>query len=741
LPSLSAPVRYAIAPLGPLIAALVQYTLLPEPSIAPFVFFYFSVALVSWVAGRGPGLLSVALSALVANYMFVEVPRQWSLSRPALTATALFVISGGAVSLLCASFRNALLTAQRTAAVLRRQAELLHMSHDAIFVWRPSGGIETWNHGAEELYGFTGDEARGRLPRDLLQTVFPIPRERIGATLREQGRWEGELEQRTRDGRTITVSAKMQLVHGPDGVERVLATNRDITERKRKEHAFRAKEAELELILNRTPFMLTRCSRDLRYLYVSRAYAEMVGRTPGEIAGKPFIEIIGEEGFKTISPYVETVLQGQRVEYERPVHFSGVGERLLHVVYTPEGDERGQVIGWISSIIDVTERKQTQEALRIANAQLIEADRRKTEFLAMLSHELRNPLAPIRNSLYILDHAAPGGEQARRAQRVIDRQVTHMARLVDDLLDVLRISQGKTHLQLERLDVTDVVSHTAEDHRAAFANNGLELEVRAPAWPIWIKGDRVRLAQLLGNLLNNAAKFTKRGGKATISAEEDVRFRQVVIRVADTGTGIAPEMLPKLFEPFVQADRSLDRGSGGLGLGLAVVKGLVEMHDGTVSVASEGLGKGAEFTVRLPLDLGTDSTRTEVRDVSQSTPSRRVLVIEDNVDAATSLREVLELGGHSVDVAFTAEAGITRARAFKPDVVLCDIGLPGMDGYEVARAMRADPAFQTTMLVALTGYAAPEDVQKSREAGFHYHLAKPPPHGEIERILASIVSA
>jgi two-component system CheB/CheR fusion protein len=740
LPSLSAPLRYAIAPLGPLFSTLVQYTLLPEPSIAPFVFFYFAVALVSWVAGRGPGLLSVALSALVANYMFMTPHLAWSLSHAALTATALFLIGGGAVSLLCASFRTALLRSRRTAATLRQQADLLHLSHDAIYGWRSGDGIETWNRGAEELYGFTGGEARGRLPRDLLQTVSPTPWERLEAALREQGRWDGELEHRTRDGRTVTVSAKLQLFRGPDGVERILATNRDITERKLAEQALRAKEAELELILNRTPFMLTRCSRDLRYLYASRPYAEMIGRTPDEVAGKPIIEIMGEEGFATIRPHVEAVLRGQRVEWECPVRFKGVGERLLHVVYVPDRDEQGQVIGWVGSMIDVTERRQAQEALRVANARLIEADRRKTEFLAVLSHELRNPLAPIRNGLYILDRAPPGGEQARRAQMIIDRQVNHLARLVDDLLDVMRISRGKAHLQLERLDVADVVSRAGEDHRATFADSGLELEVRAPARPIWIKGDRVRLAQLIGNLLNNAAKFTTRGGQATLSVDEDVRLGQAVIRVWDTGAGIAPEMLPKLFEPFVQADHSLDRSKGGLGLGLALVKGLVEMHDGAVSVASEGLGKGAEFTVRLPLETSPDSG-TEVRDVSQRPPPRRVLVIEDNVDAADSLREVLELGGHRVDVAYAAEAGIARARAFKPDVVLCDIGLPGMDGYEVARIMRADPAFQATMLVALTGYATPEDIRRAREAGFHRHLAKPPPYAEIDRILARVASA
>jgi two-component system CheB/CheR fusion protein len=312
---------------------------------------------------------------------------------------------------------------------------------------------------------------------------------------------------------------------------------------------------------------------------------------------------------------------------------------------------------------------------------------------------------------------------------------------VDDLLDVMRIARGKADLQLERLDVADVVSHAADDHRAAFANNDLELEVSVPARPVWIKGDRVRMAQLIGNLLSNAAKFTERGGKATISLEEDAGRSQAVVRVRDTGAGIAPDMLPRLFEPFVQADRSLARSRGGLGLGLALAKGLAEMHEGTVSASSHGLGKGAEFTVRVPLETSAPSTAPEAGSAPLMAPSRRVLVIEDNVDAAESLREVLALGGHCVDVAHTAEEGLARARAFRPDVVLCDLGLLGMDGYGVARVLRADPAFQGTMLVALTGYAAPEDISRSREAGFDLHVAKPPAYGVIEGILASAAAA
>ncbi len=370
-----------------------------------------------------------------------------------------------------------------------------------------------------------------------------------------------------------------------------------------------------------------------------------------------------------------------------------------------------------------------------ARISLEESDRRKNQFLGMLSHELRNPLAPIRNSLFILDRAPPGSDQAQRAQAVIGRQVAHMTRLVDDLLDVTRISHGKIQLQREPLDLDDVQRRAVEDHRSAFIQNGLALLVETSDRHVRINGDRTRITQVIGNLLQNAAKFTPAGGTVTVSVEANTLLRQAVLRVRDTGMGIAPDMLPRIFEPFAQADTTLDRSKGGLGLGLALAKGLVEMHGGTVSVGSEGLGKGAEFTVRLPLETTESAAIAWARGAVTSGGPRRVLIIEDNVDAAESLREVLELGEHLVEVARSGAEGVEKARTFGPDVVLCDIGLPGMDGYEVARAIRADPALRGTTLVALTGYAAPDDVAKAREAGFDHHIAKPPNLERIEQVL------
>jgi two-component system CheB/CheR fusion protein len=406
------------------------------------------------------------------------------------------------------------------------------------------------------------------------------------------------------------------------------------------------------------------------------------------------------------------------------VHFEG------------EGAER-KAVHFVGVNRDVTEERRAAEALRTSEAALKEADRRRNEFLAVLSHELRNPLAPVRNSLFILERAVPGSEQAQRAKVVIDRQIGQMIRLIDDLLDVTRITRGKIRIQKTHFDMTDLVRRTAEDHRAVLAGEGLEFEVNAGTRSFVVNGDPARMAQAIGNLLNNAAKFTPAGGKVHLSLEADPAGRALLIRVRDTGMGISAEVLPRLFRPFEQADSTLDRSRGGLGLGLALVKGLVELHGGQVDAHSAGPGQGTEVIIRLPcLDQIVAPQPPGLEAVLCT--SRRVLVIDDNLDAAGSLREALEFGQHVVEVAHTGYDGLAKARVFKPDVVICDIGLPGADGYQVARAFRAEEILRPVFLVALTGYALPEDLAKAKEAGFDEHLAKPPSLENLEKILASL---
>ncbi|MGC4119747.1 MAG: ATP-binding protein [Myxococcales bacterium] len=410
----------------------------------------------------------------------------------------------------------------------------------------------------------------------------------------------------------------------------------------------------------------------------------------------------------------------------------------------------GQLV-CLAVVRDITARKRAEaalrrseqesralvEALHEANARLQEVDRRKNEFLAMLSHELRNPLAPILSSLCILERTAPGGDQARRAQAVIARQAHHLTRLVNDLLDVTRIVRGKIQLHLERLEFVGLLQETMADHGPLFASSGVAVDFDPTPTELWVRGDRTRLAQVVGNLLQNAAKFTPAGGRVRVAVEQVTQGR-LTLTVADTGAGIDPQMLPRLFLPFTQAEMTLDRGKGGLGLGLAVVKGLVEEHGGTATAASEGPGLGASFCVHLPLASPVEERRpADPMGSAAGAVSRRVLVVEDIADAAESLRELLELRGHQVAVALSGAEGLALARSFRPEVVLCDLGLPGMDGFEVAMAMRADPVLARLRLIALSGYAGPEDVARCREAGFDQHLAKPPSLEQLEGALRS----
>lgn len=359
---------------------------------------------------------------------------------------------------------------------------------------------------------------------------------------------------------------------------------------------------------------------------------------------------------------------------------------------------------------------------------LCEADRRKDNFLAMLAHELRNPLAPVRNAVEILRLANTTDPSVTHARDVISRQVSHMARLVDDLLDVARIARNKIELRLDQCDLAEIVLQTAEDYRPTLAANGIDLVVDVPNKPVMMTGDATRLAQVFGNLLHNSGKFTPAGGNVTINIKLDESTNTAVVRVADTGIGLDPQVISQLFEPFTQADQSLDREKGGLGLGLALVRGLIELHHGTVAAESAGVGQGSSFMVQLPLASRNETTESrEFMAISESTTTtKRILVIEDYKDAAKTMQMLLELLGHVVQIAFDGPSGLKACQTFHPDVIISDLGLPGeMNGYEVARAIRRDPDLAKTYLIALSGYGQQDDRQKTDEAGFNDHLVKP----------------
>ncbi len=386
---------------------------------------------------------------------------------------------------------------------------------------------------------------------------------------------------------------------------------------------------------------------------------------------------------------------------------------------------------------DVTQQRLREMQLARAQEDLREADRRKTEFLGVLSHELRNPLAPIRNSLYLLTHTPPGSEPAQRAMTIIDRQVNHLTRLVDDLLDVTRIVRGKIQLKRERVELSALVGRTVEDHRASFERSSIRLEVQLEPGPLWVDADPARLVQIVSNLLGNAEKFTPAGGRTTVNLQH--HGDRVILSVNDTGAGLEPEMLKHLFQPFAQAPQTMERSRGGLGLGLAMVKGLIELHGGSVGISSEGTGRGTSVEIDLPT---VAPPRDERAHPEQTKPrQRRVLIIEDNVDGAESLSDALRLEGHTVETAHDGPTGLGKMHDFRPEIVLCDVGLPGMDGYQVASRVRSDHELASTYMIALTGYALPEDQRRAVEAGFDVHVSKPPNMEALGKLLAQAPAA
>ena len=376
---------------------------------------------------------------------------------------------------------------------------------------------------------------------------------------------------------------------------------------------------------------------------------------------------------------------------------------------------------------DITGEKAVQEALR-------RADRQKDEFLAMLAHELRNPLAPIRNAAVLLTREIGADPRLGKLIAMITRQSQHMTRLLDDLLDVSRIARGRIVLQAETLEIGELIGPAVEMVQPLINEKLHKLRVDRPGQPLYVHGDRARLIQCLSNILNNSAKYSAARSEIAIVVVEAPD--SVTIEVRDNGPGISPELLPYIFDVFVQSERSLDRTQGGLGIGLSIVKRLVEMHDGTVSAASEGIGRGCALSIKLSRTSAPERAAADC--VSSNAPQRRILVVDDNSDAADSLAMLLRLEGHEVESAYSAQGALEAVKRMRPEAVFLDIGLPLMDGYEIARRLRADSAAEGVHLIALTGYGQHPDRERAREAGFGAHLVKPPDIEAVNQILASL---
>jgi PAS domain S-box-containing protein len=667
-------------------------------------------------------------------------------------------------------------------------------------------------------------------------------------------RWEIEKRYVRPDEKSVWVHISGQLVTDAQGrPHRLIANAVDITDRKRAEQAMLAGRRQLQLITDGAPVMLASATPDYRYKFVNRAYAERHGCTSSEIIGRRVSDVLGEEAFALIKPHGDLALQGQASEFEAEVPYRDLGSQWIRCACAPECEEDGRIVGWLAAVLDITDRKRAEAALRsseeryrrlieqtvvgVANADfdgvltlvnaglcellgyeeaelrgknvfelirrderrrdeasfrrlrdegvpftiekevlrkdgapvwveiyataltdalgrpqsavaivaditerkraeaaLHEAERRKDEFLAVLGHELRNPLAPLSSGLELLRCAGTGPDVVESVRSMMERQLAHLVRLVDDLLDVSRISRGKIALQRAPLDLGDVIEAAVELMKPKMSQRRHTLVLERAECALPVHGDFERLTQVVGNLLSNAAKYTEPEGRIVLRTE--ARGGEALVRVVDTGFGIPPERLTGLFQMFSQVPEHRARtGGGGLGIGLSLSRQLVELHGGSIEARSRGLGEGSEFMIRLPLAETPTRTGPAAPQHSAAGPLQRVLIVDDNVDAANILATLLGLKGHEVRAVHDGRAALAAVEAFAPGIVLLDIGLPEMDGYEVARRMRARPNGSAMLLIAVTGWGQHEDKQRAAAAGFDHHLTKPVDMTSLERLL------
>jgi PAS domain S-box-containing protein len=607
------------------------------------------------------------------------------------------------------------------------------------------------------LISYIGPDGRYRACNDAYTAWFGLPREQIvGRHMREvlgEAAWQavGGYYERARAGQSVEYEAEVNYRHGgarwihavytphvgaAGDVEGLIVLVTDVSASKRAAEALRRRALQFETLVHAAPLGIYLVDSGFRILQVNPVAAPLFAAVAGGAIGRDLAEVMRQlwepedaetfvaifrHGLRSGESYVNPEYAARRRGRAVPEHY----EWRLDRITLPDGGH-----GVVCYFRDISAQVQARAALE-------EADRRKDEFLATLAHELRNPLAPLRNGLQVLKLARPGDAAADAARAMMERQLRHMVRLIDDLMDVSRISRGKVELRRERIELAKVVHQAVETSRPLLEADGHELDLRVPDEPVYVDADLTRLAQVFANLLNNAAKYTEPGGRVTLSVARE--GGTAVVAVRDTGVGIPAAMLPRVFDLFTQVDRSLEKRQGGLGIGLSLVKRLVELHGGTVEAHSDGPGHGSEFRVRLPLVLALAEAPTEEGLPPAAAPGRRrVLVVDDNRDAALSLAMLLRIMGNETRAAHDGVEALDVAAGFRPDVVILDIGMPRLNGYETCRRFREQPGGRAVVLVALTGWGAADDRERSREAGFDAHLVKPVDPEALEELLTRL---
>ena len=693
-------------------------------------------------------MVNVLRTGIPAHNVEVFIERPDGLRLPVLVNFAALRNAQGEVTGAITSFID--ITERKEAEEQLRLSEarktaMFETALDCIISIDHEGTIIEFNAAAERTFGHRREDVLGRELAEVM--IPPAYRERHWQGLAHyRATGEGpilnkrlELSALRADGSEFPVELTVTSIP-VDGPPRFTAYLRDITERRQMEEKVRESEERFRTLANSiSQLAWTADEKGYIYWYNQRWY-DYTGTTLEEMQGWGWKKVLHPDHVDRVVTRVQHSWDtGEVWEDTFPLRGRDGKYRWFLSRALPIRNAEGKVVQWFGTNTDVTAERQMADELQQLAADLSETDRRKTEFLAMLAHELRNPLAPIRNALEIMRLTGSNGSISTAAE-MMERQVSQLVRLVDDLLDVSRISRGRIELRTGRIELGSAVNHAVEAARPSCATGGVELNASMPHQPIYLNGDPTRLSQIVGNLLNNSCKFTDRGGRIDLIVErEDC---EAVIRVRDTGIGIAEAQIPYVFDMFVQADTSLERASGGLGIGLTLVKNLVELHNGTIEVHSEGVGTGSEFIVRLPILDEPYAAKTNFEPVPEGAAAslkRRILVVDDNVDSAESLAMLMKIAGHEVEMAHDGLEALEVAEAFQPEVILLDIGLPKMNGYEVARRIREKPYGIDMVLIALTGWGQEEDKRRSKESGFNTHIVKPVDHPELKKILDSLL--